>query len=163
METTDSYAKSVSKSNSIADNLNKNIVFGGSIIRGINNSCTGFIVFLAANSKELLHYIDPILENWFDNEAAPMKLHKKSPGKCRKSPIKFNQCCEEMSGACNWEDFYLQLALSRRTFAATIKNVNEKTASLCKENVENTNTLNSHWPFGNLGIGISASASASAL
>ena len=73
-----SYAKSVNKSNSIADNLNKIIVFGYSIIhdarvRGfrefVNNGYARFKVFPGASSKKLLHYIDPILENGLYNTA----------------------------------------------------------------------------------------------
>lgn len=79
MPATESYAKSVNKSNSIADNLNKIIVFGNSIVRGtgvsefnlsISNGYGTFKVFPGANSKELLHCIDPTLENGSYNAVA---------------------------------------------------------------------------------------------
>ena len=79
MPETESYAKSVNKSNLIADNLNKIIVFGNSIVCGtrvrkfnlsISNGYATFKVFPGANSKELLHCIDPTLENGSYNAVA---------------------------------------------------------------------------------------------
>ena len=69
-----SSAKSVNRSDSIVDILNKIMVFGDSIIcsnrvrefsKFINNGCARFKAFPGANSKELLHCIGPILENYF--------------------------------------------------------------------------------------------------
>ena len=146
MPGTKSYAKSVNNSNSIADNLNKIVVFMDSFIRGIRvrefnefikNGYTRFNPFPGANSKTLLHYVNRILENVFYNTAV---LHVGVHDLLQKSSLSVKNLLSNLIHAKKEyrmsgieKIFFFCIALNRRISTATIKRVNEKIAALCKE------------------------------
>ena len=118
----------------------------------MNNDYARFKVFLGANSKELLHYIDPTLEHGLYNTAV---LHVRVNDLLEKNSLASveNLLSNLISAGKKCQTSGIEIcissiALNRTTAAATVKSINEKIAARSKENsftyVENSNNLNSH-------------------
>ena len=118
-----------------------------------NNGYARFKIFPGANSKELLHYIVPTLENGFYNTAV-VHVRVNNDLLQKNSLASVENLLSNLISARNKRQasgiekiFISTIALSRGISPATIESVNEK-IPLYKRNsfiyADNTNILNSH-------------------
>ena len=140
--------------------IQKVIVFGDSIIRGIRvrefnqqvkNGYAKFKSFPGCNSKEMLHYIEPTLETGFYDSAilhvgVNDLLNNKSPSSTDDLVSNLVKIVNKCKSFGVMDLFVSGIAFNKRLPYAVIKKVNEKIVDMCKKNgivfIDNGNISN---------------------